>query len=490
MPDVSSDLSLAPAAAAEPPAAPPAAPSTASVQGRPGAAAGTLSPRTREMLEGPIVATLLRLALPNVAVMVVQAGVGALETWYVSGLGTEALAGVALVFPLLMLMQMMSAGAMGGGVSSAIARALGAGRRQDAQALVLHAIWIAVALGALFSAGLVGGGPWLYRAMGGTGGALSAALLYSAIVFLGAIPLWLLNTLANVLRGTGNMLVPAVVTLCGAIVPIALSPALIYGWGPFPRLEVAGAGIGMVTYYLVGVIWLGGYLASGRAAVTLRSRGVRLRWATFWDILRVGLLSSLGALIANLTIVLVTGLVGSFGTAALAGYGIGSRLEYMQIPLVFGIGAALVAMVGTNAGAGRMERAHRIAWTGAALAGGLTLAIGGTVALWPLAWAGLFSSEPAVLDAAIGYLRWVGPAYGFLGFGMALYFASQGAGRMGWPLVSGLIRLGIAALGSWVAVRWLGAGLDTIYMLLAIALALFGLLIAAAIRAGAWRRGR
>jgi putative MATE family efflux protein len=446
--------------------------------------------RTRLLLEGPIVPTLLRLALPNVAVMVVQAAVGALENYYVSGLGTDALAGMALVFPVLMTMQMMSAGAMGGGVSSAIARALGAGRREEAQALVVHAMWIAVGFGALFTAGVIGGGPWLYRAMGGTGGALAAALTYSGIVFLGSIPLWLFNTLSNVLRGTGNMVVPAWVTLAGALFPIAVSPALIYGWGAVPRLGVAGAGIAVVAYYSLGVLALAGYLASGRGTLTLAWRGVALRGSRFWEILRVGLMSSAGSLLTNVTIIAVTGLVGTFGTAALAGYGIGSRLEYMQIPIIFGFGAALVALVGTNIGAGHFARAHRVAWVGASLAGGVTLAIGAAVAVWPLMWAGLFSADPAVLDAALGYLRWVGPAYGFLGFGLALYFASQGAGRMAWPLTAGVLRLAVAVAGSWVAVHWLGAGLAGIYVMLTAGMILFGPIIALSIRAGSWLRGR
>ena len=342
--------------------------------------------------------------------------------------------------------------------------------------------------GALFTAGVIGGGPWLYRAMGATGGALTAARTYTGIVFLGSIPLWLFNTLANVLRGTGNMAVPAWVTLAGALFPIAVSPALIYGWGPVPRLEVAGAGIAVVAYYVLGVLWLAGYLASGRGALTLAWRGIALRGGRFWEILRVGLMSSAGSLLTNLTVIAVTGLVGTFGTAALAGYGIGSRLEYMQIPIIFGFGSALVALVGTNIGAGRIARAHRVAWIGASLAGGVTLAIGGAAALWPLAWAGLFSADPAVLEAALGYLRWVGPAYGFLGFGLALYFASQGAGRMAWPLTAGVLRMAVAVAGSWVAVRWLGTGLTGIYVMLAVGMALFGPLIASSIRAGAWRR--
>src|SRR5262249_3489078 len=122
-------------------------------------------PRTRLLLEAPITGTLLRLAAPNVRVMIVQASVGLIETYFIGKLGTESLAGVALVFPMVMLMQMMSAGAMGGGISSAIARALGAGCRADADALVLHALAISVAFGLGFLLAVLGGGRWLYSTL-------------------------------------------------------------------------------------------------------------------------------------------------------------------------------------------------------------------------------------------------------------------------------------------------------------------------------------
>src|SRR5947209_6582720 len=115
-------------------------------------------PRTRQLIEARITPTLLRLAAPNVLVMVVQASVGLIETYFVGKLGTDALAGVALVFPALMLMQMMSAGAMGGGISSAIARALGAGRRADANALALHALAIGAIFGLAFTVSVLAGG--------------------------------------------------------------------------------------------------------------------------------------------------------------------------------------------------------------------------------------------------------------------------------------------------------------------------------------------
>src|SRR4051794_24094644 len=151
-----------------------------------------LNPRTRLLLEGRIVPTLLRLAWPNILVMGAQAATGLIETWFVSRLGIDALAGMALVFPGFMMMQMLSAGAVGGGISSAIARALGAGRHDDADALVLHAIVINVAVGGVFSALVLGFGPSLYRALGGTGATLEAALLYSNIVFLGTPLIWLM----------------------------------------------------------------------------------------------------------------------------------------------------------------------------------------------------------------------------------------------------------------------------------------------------------
>ena len=111
-----------------------------------------MDPRTRALLEAPIAPTLLRLAMPNVVMTLVQASTGLIETYFIGKLGTDALAGVALVFPGVMLMQMMSAGAMGGGVSSAVARALGAGRRDDADAVVLHALVIAAGFAAVLHA--------------------------------------------------------------------------------------------------------------------------------------------------------------------------------------------------------------------------------------------------------------------------------------------------------------------------------------------------
>jgi putative MATE family efflux protein len=442
------------------------------------------SARQEAMLHGPIAATILALAGPTVAVLVIQTAVGVAETFYVGFLGTSAIAGVAVVFPVLMLMTMMSNGGIGGGVAAAVARALGAGRREDADALATHAIVIALVFGALFTAAALGFGPAIYAALGAHGPALKAALTYSTFVFIGAIANWLVNLCASVLRGAGNVRVPAMINFVSACVLIPLSPAFIFGIGPVPRLGIAGAGVALTLYYLGAAVVLLRYLALGRGGVTLRI--VPLRARLFWDILGVGLPSALGSVQTNLTVALVTGAVGLFGTDALAGYGMASRLDYVLIPLLFGLGTAVVTMVGTNIGAHQVERARRIAWIGAAIGALGTEAIGLLGALVPWLWLELFSRDPHVIAIGSLYLRVVGPCYGATGLGLLLYFAGQGAGRVIWVVLAGTARLSIAAGLGWYAVATLGAGLGSLFAIVALASVSYGAFSAAATLRTAW----
>jgi putative MATE family efflux protein len=445
-----------------------------------------MTSRTERLLHGPVVLTLLRLATPNVLVMLAQAVTGLIETYFVARLGTDALAGMALVFPGVMLIQMISAGAMGGGISSAIARAIGGGRRDEADALVLHGIVKHVALGVLFTAIMLPFGLPIYRALGGSGGELQAALIYSNVVFAGNVVIWTLNALSSAIRGTGNMLVPAVVICVGVVVLIPLSPCLIFGIGPFPALGIAGGGLAFLIYNAAGTAVLGWYVLSGRNAARLRL--VPLRWRLISSILGVGAWSSISSVQTNVIIASATALVASVaGADAVAGYGTGARLEYLLIPLVFGLGAPLVALVGTNIGAGQYQRALRIGLYGGAIAFTITEAIGLATALWPRAWLELFSADPHVIAAGSDYLRAVGPFYGFFGLGLALYFASQGAGRVGWPLLAGFIRMGVAIGGGFIALRISGS-LSWLFTALAAGLVLHGTIVLAAVLGGAWRR--
>jgi putative MATE family efflux protein len=436
------------------------------------------------MLTGPIVPTLLRLAVPTLVVLIVQTMVGVIEAYFVSFLGTAALAGVALVFPILMLMQMMSNGGMGGGVASAVGRALGAGRRADADALVYHSVILAIGLGLTFTVAVLLGGRLLYSSLGGSNGALEAALTYSNIVFFGAVPLWILALLSAALRGAGDVKIPAAITFTGSLVLIPLSPVLIFGWGPFPAFGIAGAGIAVVTYYVVGAAILIRYVMSHSRAIRLRR--ARLEWRLFKDILGVGALSALSTVQSNLTVVLVTGAVGLFGSEAIAGYGVASRLDYLLIPLLFGFGSAGLTMVATNIGAGQAARAQRIAWIAAGMGAGVTELIGLGAAIFPGVWIGIFSDDATVYATGALYLRTVAPFYGFFGLAMMLYFTSQGAKRVAWPVIGGTTRLIVAGFLGWPLVMWFGADLHTLFVIVAAATILFGVVCGTAVRLIRW----
>ncbi|MGH7076100.1 MAG: MATE family efflux transporter [Stellaceae bacterium] len=443
-----------------------------------------MTDRRTRLLTAPILPTLAWLAGPTVVVLMVQASVGVAETWFVSHLGTESLAGVALVFPALMLMQMMSNGGIGGGVSSAVARALGAGRREDAEALVFHSLVVALGFGLLFTAAEEFGGRALFAFMGGKGGEIAAALHYADVIFAGSILIWLTSLFAAALRGAGNVMVPALVTLGGAVIVIPLSPSLIFGLGPMPRMGVAGAGTAIIVYYAAATLVLGLYLRSGRGLLRLVFDPRQLRWRLLREILSVGGLSAIGTLQMNLTVAIVTGLVGGFGAGAVAGYAIASRVDYILIPLLFGIGTAALTMVGIAMGAGDQARARRIAWISTAVGVLVTEAIGLAVTSFPDAWLGLFSGVPVVLATGARYFHTVAPFYGAVGLGMMLYFAGQGAGRVFWPVVAGTVRLALAGLGGWFVVRQLGLGLPTLFIAVACASLSFGTITAIAALAG------
>jgi putative MATE family efflux protein len=447
----------------------------------------TMAPRTLRLLQAPVLPTLLQLAWPNVLVMLAQSATGLIEAAYIGRLGNDALAGIALVFPGFMLMQMMSAGAMGGGISSAIARALGAGRRDEAGALAVHALVINGVLGVAFTAIGLLIGPALYHAMGGDGPVLTAAAQYSNVVFGGALLAWTFNALASCIRGTGNMLTPAVVVCGGVVLLVPLSPCLIFGLGPLPALGIVGGGVAMLLYYFIGGAVMAAYLIRGKAVIRLRATRIRLE--PLWNILRIGLVASLVSIQTNLVVVLTTAQVSVFGPGAIAGYGTGTRLEYLLIPLTFGFGAPLVALVGTNLGAGQRTRALRAAWTGAALAFLMTETIGLFAAIWPGPWLRLFGDNPAMLQSGADYFRSVGPFYGFFGFGMGLYFAAQGAARMMWPLVGAILRMLFAVIGTWLVLRWTGS-LPAMFLVLGTAMVVFAAVNAASVAAGAWFRGR
>ncbi|MGN6749984.1 MAG: MATE family efflux transporter [Xanthobacteraceae bacterium] len=457
----------------------------------PSSTAKPAAARTRLLLEGPIVATLLRLAAPNVVVNVVLIAVTAtVDAHFVGRMGPQALAGLSLVFPLIMLMQQMANSSMGGAIASAIARAIGAGRHADASALVVHGIIIAAAMASAFTAVLLFGGPAIYQLMGGDEQTRAAALEYSNAIFAGALAYWLLSTLTSVVRGAGQAAVLAMVYIAAEALHIMLVPLLVFGIGPLPPLGIAGAGIATVTSFTVSSAVLFWYIASGRTAVQLTLRGLRLDRRLFVEILRVGAPMSLQPILNNLALATLTGFVGALGAVQLAGFGIAVRLEYLLYPLAFGLGAGALAMVGTNIGAGNFARAARVAWIAAGLAAAITGCIGLLGTTLPDLWTSLFTGAPNIYVLVAHYLGITGFAYVFLGLGLTLASSFQAAGRPLWPLIAITGRAVVVSAGGWIVVHHTGAGLDGLAVVAAAGLAVYGASLAIAFRAGFWQTAR
>jgi putative MATE family efflux protein len=442
------------------------------------------------MLHAPVVATLFRLATPNIIGLAAMTLTIGYDGFILGKLGAHALAGIALVLPLSMLMLHMSAGGIGGAATAAVARALGAGRSADATRLAQHALFVAAIAAALFTLAQAGFGRAVYAVMGGRGGALGQALAYSNVLFGGAVVIWLTNVLAGIVRGSGNMLLPSLALLGTALVHVVLCPLLVFGWGPVQGLGIAGAATSTLTANALSAALMAAHLLRPDGTLYLRRVVWQLRADVLRDILRVGIPASISPVISNLSIALATAFVGSYGTAALAGFGVAARLEYILVPIAFGFGSALTAMVATNMGAGQSERAMRVTWAGAAVVAAVTGSIGLAAALAPALWMNLFTADSAVRSFGSLYLNIVGGCYSLFGLGLALLFASQGAGRMMWPLVASTGRLVVVAGAGWACVHLLHAPAAGFFFVVAGSFVVYAVTMAAAIRLGGWARRR
>ena len=437
--------------------------------------------RTKLLLEGPIVPTLLRLSAPNVLNLAAFAGVITFDGFFLGRISTNAFAGASLAFPWVMLVLQTTNSGMGNGVSSAVARALGAGRRDRADALVFHAFLLALALGALFSTVLLLAAPVMFGWMGGRDEMLSDALAYANVALGGAVCICVLNLLGNAVRGTGNMGLHASVLVACVLAHIAISPVLIFGFGPLPALGPAGAGWGLVIPFAVGAVVMILYLRSPRAGVRLNFGGQTPRWELFADILKIGVPGLINTAITNLSVVILTGVAGHLGRDTAVGYAMGVRLEYVMQPIAFGFGTAILAMVGTNWGARKFARARAIAWTGALMIAAVCGTIGVIVAVYPGLWLGLFTSDPDVVRLGSLYVRIVGPTYACFGLGLGLFFVMQGVGRAIPPVIANAVRLVTSAVGGLVAITWLGLGTAGFCAAVAIGFAVYAALLARAV---------
>ena len=425
---------------------------------------------------------ILTLATPTTVLAIFQVIAQLAETWLAARQGTAALAGWAVVLPFALLLQQMSAGAMGGGVVSAIARALGAGRNDEASALVRHVLLIALGGGLLFTLTLAVFPLAIFTFIAGPDIAAAAAPYALWLFGAGAIPAWLANTLGSVLRGgQRHRLAARILILTWVVFPV-LGWALAEPGG----LGLMGLGIAYAVSFAAAALIMSIVVLRGGAGFTPSLRGP-ISASLLNRVLSVGLVACGLAAISNLTTILVTSQIKHYGTTAVAAYGISARLEFFVVPLAFGIGSALTALVGGAVGARDWLNARRIAWLGGALAFAVTATIGLLVAVFSRPFALFFTQDPGVVDVASLALMFIGPAFGAYGLGMAMYFAAMGAGRMRWPVYGAFARIIVATLGGWVLATVFDMGISGHFLGVALGIVCYGLFTARGVRAAYWR---
>lgn len=394
-----------------------------------------------------------RLAAPTTLVMLIAAISNVLYTYYVSRLGADAIAAVSLVFPVSMVAMTAMAGGIGAGATSVIARALGGRRIGAATSAAEHAFLLAFVIGLGFAAVILLGARTVLGWMGGKGDVLENAVVFAEVIFGGCIITFTGGMLDSVLRGEGNVRVPAIWSTTSLCLQILLTPLFMFGLD----LGLRGAGFATLVSQFIASIPRAWFVLGGQGAIKPRILPRRIALDTMRDILRIGIPAAVSTTINYVGIMVLTGVVARLGTPDLAAYGLGTRLDFLLLSFAFGVSAAVLTLVGMAAGAGRPELAGRYVRAACSLIVGLLVLAGGLLWWRPSLWLGIFTSDAGILEVGATYFRVIGPSYPFVGLSMVLGFAFQGLGRATPPLVVMAIRVPVVlAVALWCVHAGLG----------------------------------
>ncbi len=408
-------------------------------------------------------AAVVRLAAPTTLVMAVAAVSNVVYTYFVSRLGTEAIGAVSLVFPVSLLALTAMGGGIGAGASSAVARALGAGRRGEAAALAGQALVLAVVIGVGFGLVVQVAAPGLFRLMGASGAVLASATLFARILFGGAAITFLGGMFDSVMRGEGNVRVPALWSTTSLVLQMAATPLFMFGFG----WGLEGAALAMLACQLVATVPRAIWVLGGRGLVRPTLRRTRLTLAPAREILRVGVPAALSTSVTNVGLMALTAVVTRLGEADLAAYGLGTRLDFLLMSFGYGFGAAVLTLVGIATGARRLDRVRALVISATAITVVL-LAIPGLLVTWrPSLWLDLFTDDAGIHAVGTQYFRIIGPSYPFVGISMVIAFAFQGLGRATVPLAWMIVRVVAVLVAAVGCTHGLGLGERAVFTVIA-----------------------
>ena len=432
------------------------------------------SDRIQLILNGSIKKMLFKLAGPNMVSVLFMLVVGFAEPFFAGQLGIIQLASVAITYPLVSLSGMIGAGAVGGGVVSALSRSIGKNDLDRANVVIWHSFIIYCVVSIIFFIVFVFFSRNLFIAMGVEESVVEKAVGYSRLFFILSPSIFLFYLMMSIYRSFGDYQFLAVINVLLGVLQLFLSGALSLGWFFFPSLGVNGLALAFVIPQgMAGILM---FISILFGKYPIRFKILALRKEIFVDILNVGGLGAINSTSIALTMVFTTAFISRFGTEAIAGYGVCARLEQTLIPLSFGVGGVLTSCVGTNFGANQFYRARKSAWLGATFIASIAAIAGVTFSIFPNLWLDFFTTDLDAYIIGALYLSIVAPFFPLFAFGKTLYFASQGTGKMLIPISGAITRLIIVMIFGFICV-FFELEIKYLFFIIGIAMSSVGLIL-------------
>lgn len=383
-----------------------------------------------DLTQGSVPKQLLRLVGPMGFGLFAVMAFNLIDTWFVSMLGTDALAAMSLTFPVVMLVGSVAMG-LGVGATSVLSRAIGGGHREEVQRLTTHTLFLGVALVAVVSVlGWLNVEP-LLKALGGEGEVLVLASAYLRIWFAGAGAIVVPMLGMAAIRAAGDTKTPAVVMTAAGVANGVMDPILIFGLGPIPALGMEGAALATLAsraITLAVALWI---LHKRENLLRFSVAELRLLPDSWLRVLKIGGPAAFTNLAQPLTVGFLTGLAAGYGDAAVAAFGAGGRVEMFALLPTIAVGIGLAPFIGQNHGAKRHYRVREVLGHSLLWSVGLGLLSYATLAVFRAPLATLFSEDPTVLPILEQYL-WILPvAHVVIG---GFFVASNTLNALGRPL--------------------------------------------------------
>ena len=416
-----------------------------------------------DFTEGRIARKLIVFSLPVTLGVLLQTAYNIVDTFFIGMIGPDSLAAVSVSFPVIFAFIALANG-LGIGVNSLVSRAIGRKRPEAANNVADNAVLLAIVLSLSISLVCIWASPFLFPLMGATGNVLSLALEYSTPIFLSAVFTFAWSVSSSIMRAEGNSKTPMKNLAFSVVLNAVLDPFLIFGIGPFPRLGLFGAAMSTFFSDFVAAALNFSYLLRKKSVVTVSLKRLKLSFACMKEILKIGVPSSASQLLTSAGFVMLVGLVGAFGSNALAAFGIGMRVNSVIILPIIGISSSVVSFVGQNIGAGKYDRARKGSVAGVLLTLCFAAVAVSITMLFPALIISFFTQDQSVIAIGAAYLSIVPLAYLLYSLYFSLSAAFEGAGRTHLSLATNvtywIVAIGLAAFlspilglhGIWIAI--------------------------------------